>query len=359
MATKHIVKYCELLAEYSDDIIWVMDKNLKTIYMSSSVKKHSGFTVDEALSLPIDKFYPAESLEIIADSFKKVKAGKNIKNGATPQRIELKAYNKDGSIDWIEVQANIIHDENGDVDCVIGITRKISARKKEEQERTEFTRALVHELKSPLTAITASCKLQLEITKDDNIKRLANNIYRGAEQINKRADELLELARGEQHMLRLYLQKVNFNNFIKNITDENSQMFTDNGVSFITDIYDSLPTITIDETRIRQVIQNLLNNAYKYTSSGDMVILRCTEKHSDVTIEVEDTGIGISKDQQAEIFKPYVLKIAEGEQVKGLGLGLALAKTFVESHGGDIWVKSKVNKGSTFGFSLPIRELIS
>ena len=215
----------------------------------------------------------------------------------------------------------------------------------------------MHELKSPLTAITASCKLQLEIAKDDNIKRLANNIYRGAEQINKRADELLELARGEQRLLMLYIQEVDVAQFLKNIADEMSQVFTDRGISFITDLSDSLPAIPIDKSRIRQVIQNLLNNALKHTPAGGKVILKAKQLNNDVVFEVKDTGIGISKKRQPEIFNPYILKIAEDEQVKGLGLGLALAKTFVESHGGKIWVESKVNIGSTFGFTIPIHRL--
>ena len=264
MAISDIVKYCELLAKYSEDIIWVMDNNLKLIYMSSSVEKNSGFTVDEALSLPIDSFYPKESQELIYNSFNSVKTRKDTRNGSTPQRIELQAFNKDGSIDWIEVQANIIHDEKGDVDCIVGITRKITDRKNREQKRNEFIRALVHELKSPLTAITASCKLQLDTTKEANTKRLANNINRGAEQINKRADELLELARGEQHLLALYMSEVDFTSFIEHIADETSQMFAEKGVSLITEVSDTLPTMAIDDTRIRQVIQNLLNNAYKY-----------------------------------------------------------------------------------------------
>jgi len=357
LATSDILKYCELLSEYSDDIIWVMDKNLKMLYMSRSVEKLSGFTVDEALTLPMEKLYPPESIEILIGGFNKIKAVKNIKNGSTPQRVELKAYNKNGSIDWIEVQANIIHDEKGDIDCVIGITRKITERKEAEQNKTDFIRALVHELKSPLTAITASCKLQIEITKDDNIKRLANNIYRGAEQINSRADELLELARGEQHLLALYLKEVDLNQFIKSIADEASQMFAENSVSFITDSSDSLPTTSIDESRIRQVIQNLLNNALKYTSAGGKVLLRAKQENDAVVVEIEDTGIGISEKRQADIFAPYILKAAEGEQVKGLGLGLALAKTFVELHNGKIWVKSEVKKGSTFGFLIPIIKL--
>ncbi|MFC1906077.1 ATP-binding protein [Chloroflexota bacterium] len=357
MATSDIIKYCELLSEYSDDIIWVMDKNLKTLYISASVEKHSGFTVDEALNLPMERFYPSESIGLITSSFQKDKARKDIKNGSSPYRIELEAYRKDGSIDWVEVQANIIHDEKGVIDCIVGITRKVTERKKKEQNRTDFTRALVHELKSPLTAITASCKLQLEITKDDNIKRLANNIYRGAQQINKRADELLELARGEQHLLKLYLQQVDLLQFIKHIADEVGLVFVNSGISFITDLSNSLPTIPIDESRIRQVVQNLLNNALKYTTEGGKVTLRAKQENNDIIIEVADTGVGISEKRQAEIFNPYILKIAEGEKVKGLGLGLAIAKTFVELHGGKIWVESKVKKGSTFGFSIPILKL--
>jgi len=335
-----------------------MDKNLKTIYMSQSVEKLSGFTVDEALTLPMERFYPTESIETIVSSFNKIKAGKNIKNGSTPQRVELKAYNKDGSIDWIEVQANIIHNEKREIDCIIGITRKITERKKTEQNRTDFIRALVHELKSPLTAIAASSRLQLEITNDDNIKRLANNIHRGGEQINKRTDELMELARGEQQLLVLYMQNTDLTQFINHIVNEMSLVFINNGISFVTELSDTLPTIPMDNARIRQVIQNLLNNALKYTPSGGKVVLRAKQENNEAAIEIEDTGLGISEEKRTDIFDPYVLKIAEGEQVKGLGLGLALARTFVELHGGTIWVKSEVNKGSTFGFSIPILKLL-
>ncbi len=358
MVTSELAKYCELLATYSEDIIWVLDKDFRMLFISESVERLSGFTVDEVLSLPFETFYTPESVGLVISNFKRIteEAKKKKKKKTASERVELQAYNKDGSIDWIEVQTSIIFDENMDVDCIIGITRKITDRKEQEKNRIDFIRALVHELKSPLTAIKASGQLQLEIGQSDNMKRLAMNVVRGAEQINKRTDELMELARGEQHLLTLHKREIDLIQLLKHISEEMNQAFIEKGIAFITDIPDTLPSIYIDDSRIRQVIQNLLNNAIKYTPVGGKVILRAVQENNDVVIEVEDTGTGISIKHQSTIFDPYVLKIAEGEQVKGLGLGLALARTFVELHDGKIWVESKLGKGSTFSFSIPIRD---
>ncbi|MFC1978638.1 PAS domain-containing protein [Chloroflexota bacterium] len=143
MATSDIVDYCQLIAEYSDDLIWVMDKNLKIIYMTPSVEKHSGFTVDEVLNLPMERLYPPESIEVIMSSFKKEKARNTRGNRAKPQLLQLKAYNKDGTIGWIEAQVSIVRDEKGDIDCVIGITRNITKRKHIEEELKKTVDLLV------------------------------------------------------------------------------------------------------------------------------------------------------------------------------------------------------------------------
>ncbi len=97
-----------------------------------------------------------------------------------------------------------------------------------------------------------------------------------------------------------------------------------------------------------------MTNATKFTPEGGNITLRVKRRDADLVIEVQDTGIGVSREEQARLFKPYSRLSADRQYHRGLGLGLALAKQVVELHGGKIWVESELGKGSTFAFSLPL-----
>jgi signal transduction histidine kinase len=115
-----------------------------------------------------------------------------------------------------------------------------------------------------------------------------------------------------------------------------------------------LPVTVADRGRVKQVVLNLLNNALKYTPEGGKISLSARQEDYNLIVEVKDSGLGMEKKEQEKIFNPYHRIDNDREKFSGLGLGLALCKALVELHGGRIWVKSHVNKGSTFGFSLPI-----
>jgi len=117
-----------------------------------------------------------------------------------------------------------------------------------------------------------------------------------------------------------------------------------------------LPLIRADEGRLEQVILNLLTNAFKFTPQGGTVTIRAKEEESDLLVEIQDTGHGIDKDNQQKIFEAYYRVESSTRRPEGLGLGLALCKTIVEAHGGQIWVESEVGKGSTFSFSIPLSK---
>jgi signal transduction histidine kinase len=117
----------------------------------------------------------------------------------------------------------------------------------------------------------------------------------------------------------------------------------------------SLASVWADEDRLRQVVLNLINNALKFTSSGGKITLRARDDGVNLIVEVQDTGRGMSKEEQAWLFEPYHRLESEVGHLSGLGLGLSLSKTLVELHGGKIWVESEKGKGSTFSFSLPLR----
>lgn len=224
----------------------------------------------------------------------------------------------------------------------------------EVQRRIEFTRALVHELKTPLTPVLSSSDLLLSELKEEPWLSIARNIHRGASNLSNRIDELLDLAKVEIGMLQLSPKAVDPLSLLKVIADDTAALVSQNGQSLIVDLTPSLPLVWADEERLRQIVLNLLINASKFTPEGGTISLKAKEKDSMLVVEIIDTGPGIPKSEQQRLFQPYQRQINDREHLSGLGLGLALSRHLVELHGGKIWVESHVGKGSTFAFSVPL-----
>ena len=220
------------------------------------------------------------------------------------------------------------------------------------ERRVFFARALVHELKTPLTPILASSELLASELKQEPFLSLAQNIHRGASNLNRRIDELLDLARVEIGMLQINVSTVDASALLRSIAEEMRPMMASNGQTMVISVPDSLPPVTADQERLRQVVLNLMINASKFTPEGGKITLRARTQDRDLVVEVEDTGTGISREQQKELFQPYRSHASDKEHLSGLGIGLALCKYIVELHGGKIWVKSELGKGSTFSFSI-------
>lgn len=223
----------------------------------------------------------------------------------------------------------------------------------EMKKRIEFTRALAHELKTPLTPVMASSELLVAELKKEPLLSLARNINRGASNLNKRINELLDLARGEIGMLQLKSEPVDMLRLLREVAGDMAPVALSHEQALNLDLPDFLPMVRADEGRLRQVMLNLLSNASKFTSEGGIITLRARGKDTEVIVEVHDTGRGITFEEQRWIFEAYHRLESDRDHLSGLGLGLALCKTLVELHGGRIWVESQAGKGSTFGFSLP------
>ena len=229
---------------------------------------------------------------------------------------------------------------------------------KQIRQRIEFTRALVHELKTPLTATIASSEALNNELDEDLRARLVKNIYRGARNLDKRIDELLDLAKSEVGILKLKYQPVDPLKLIQEVAEDMSPETIKKGQSLVLDTPTSLPLVRADEERLRQILLNLISNALKFNRKKGKIILRAKEKDSSLVFEVQDEGDGITEKDQRKLFKPYHRLESDREHLHGLGLGLALCKTLVKLHHGQIWVRSRKGSGSTFGFSLPLQTAI-
>ncbi len=229
------------------------------------------------------------------------------------------------------------------------------ALEEEIKRRVEFNRALVHELKTPIVPVVAAAELLAEEVKDENVRKLVRTIQRGANTMSKRIDSLLDVARGELGMLVLEDGQLDMAALVKQIAEDMEPAITQRGMALNVEIQPGLPKVWADSARIEQVVMNLVTNALKYSRVGTITV-KAHQKNNDIVVEVRDTGIGIAKENQAKLFSSYY-RIEDGRHhAAGLGLGLALCKVIVELHGGKIWVESEIDKGSTFGFSLPLRK---
>ncbi len=224
----------------------------------------------------------------------------------------------------------------------------------EMQRRIDFTRNLIHELKTPLTALLATSQLLLEEEQNERLGKLAKYVFEGANSLNTRIDELHDVVKGEIGTLKLELKPLDISELMPSIIYETQALAQQSGIKVNLELSEALPRIIADEARLRQVMFNLLNNAFKYASEGEKVTVICSADNRFVRLEVQDCGPGIPLEEQQYLFEPGYQAAHRAELAGGLGIGLALCKLLVELHGGRIWMKGQEGKGTSFIFTLPL-----
>jgi PAS domain S-box-containing protein len=293
------------------------------------------------------------------------------------QRLEYRIKDQSGHWRDFEVTGTIVEALDGIGYNLLFISRDISLRKKAETQlnlayqkekevhtdleqeinrRAEFFRALVHELKTPLTPILISSETLVELLDKPAFKNLARNVYNGATRLNNRVDELLDIARGELGILKVIKEPLNMVVLIQETASFILPMVQQNKLNLTVELPENLPLIMGDQTRLRQVLFNLLENAIKFTPEGGKIGIKALTDDQNLLIVIQDNGRGIDKEDQERIFQPYNRIEDDRQHFSGLGLGLALSKQLVELHGGRIKIASKKGEGTTFYISLAVPE---
>jgi len=230
----------------------------------------------------------------------------------------------------------------------------------ERSERLQFINTLAHELKTPLTAVVASGGLLLEELSEDPQSprlRLLENIIRGTERLAVRLNELLDMAKMESVGFKLNLELLDMRALLQDVVSEVLPLVKEKEQSLTLNVPPSVPMVNGDKQHLEQIMLNLLNNANKFTGEGTKIQVKLRQEGNRLLVQVKDNGPGITEEEQIRIFTPYYRIEADRQRFPGLGLGLTVSKHLVEMHGGIMRVGSKLGKGSTFYFSLPIAEL--
>ncbi|MBN1579887.1 MAG: GAF domain-containing protein [Anaerolineae bacterium] len=242
-----------------------------------------------------------------------------------------------------------------DVGFVITM-QDITYLKELDELKTEFVSAVSHDLRSPLQLIYTYTNL-LSDAGPVNEKQIEfmDGINRSARKMSDLLDDLLDLARVNAGV-GMEKEECDLEMAILKVIARFWEMARKKGLSLESQVPPSLPIVKANVRRIDQVLSNLVDNAIKYTFSGT-IRLETSFDEQNMTVRVIDTGIGLQTKEQENLFAKFYR--AQNEHTKGIegtGLGLVIAKSIIEQHGGKMWVQSTWQKGSTFGFSLPIKE---
>jgi PAS domain S-box-containing protein len=224
----------------------------------------------------------------------------------------------------------------------------------------EFLATMSHELRTPLTSIIGFSDLMLGGTTgefDDLNKKFLGNISSSGKHILSLTNSILDLSRIEAGKIELQLAYFSLQEIF---TDTKSILFPlamQKKISMNFDVESGF-YIYADRMRFKQIMYNLVSNAIKLTPAGGSIEVRGSASEKRVRVSVSDTGIGISKEEMKQLFKPFKqIDSALSCKYESSKLGLALSKKFVEMHGGRIWAESEPGKGSTFTFEVPVKVL--
>jgi len=224
----------------------------------------------------------------------------------------------------------------------------------------EFTSTASHELRTPLASIKSSVDLVLseapgKLNEDQAkfLQKAKNNVDR----LNRLINDILDLTKLESGKSHLEINFHPMDEVIKEIVETHQQVAEQKNLYLKTEIHDDLEPIPFDMDKMHQVLNNLINNAIKFTDEGGITILYQFYKDKNyIEVAVQDTGAGIKEDERDKLFQKFQQLGDSRKHVGGTGLGLAICQEIIQRHGGKIWVESPTGNGSSFHFILPIKE---
>jgi signal transduction histidine kinase len=225
--------------------------------------------------------------------------------------------------------------------------------------KTEFVSMVSHELRTPLTSIQGYAELLLEDKQIGGEERESLALVkRNADRLLGLINDLLDLSRMEAGKLDLKRTNLDLGRLIPEVADSLRPLIEDKRQRLKLELGEALPAVWADQNRVTQILTNLIANAHKYTLADGSITVAARRDHGFVRVDVSDTGIGLSPEDQAQLFtKFFRAHDRSPEAGGGTGLGLVITRLLVELHGGQITVSSAPGQGSTFSFSLPVLEV--
>jgi PAS domain S-box-containing protein len=409
-ALRESEKKYRLLAENASDVITVIDTNMRPIYMSPSITRLLGYSVEESMARVIESSLTPESIKVAAESFAKGMTEERKGEKLKPVTIDLEFIRKDGSTVWVAASVALIRGSEGQPAEILSILHDITERKQAREDlikykdhleelvkertaelgkakiiaeeanktKSEFLANMSHEIRTPLSSIIGFSELLYDETSgplNDKQKKYLDYVALSGQHLLSLINDILDLSKVEAGKMELLPTSFSISDLLKKSFSFIIEKALKHNIRLISDISADVDMIEADERKVKQIIYNLLSNAVKFTPDGGFITIGADIVYPNsalpvkirkglpdtkyVLISVKDTGIGIAKKDQSKLFTEFhQIEEPYSKKYEGTGLGLALSKNLVILHGGKIWVESKgKGKGCTFYFILPLKVL--
>ncbi|HUX53599.1 MAG TPA: PAS domain S-box protein [Williamwhitmania sp.] len=348
------ISECVSITDMDDRIVFVNEAFLETY----------GYTIDELMGSKINVIRSLTNHEELT---------KQILPSTIQGKWEGELINrrKNGSEFTIHLSTSVIHDASGVPIALIGVSSDITERKKNEKiiqnqnqelielnaTKDKFFSIIAHDLKNPLSTLLAGTELLLKNFRNiqaDKTETILKNLNSNTQQTFKLLENLLDWARNQQNRMEFNPELIDIGEVANQIVALIKPTAASKNITLLQKIIS--PTVVIaDAYMVNAILRNLISNAIKFTRPEGVINVRATELDGAAQVSVSDNGVGIKPEEVEKLFRidTNASKLGTAGE-KGTGLGLLLCKEFVDKHGGNIRVESKVDKGSTFTFTLPI-----
>lgn len=348
--------YMEQVMDSAMEVILFYDDKGRIVGSNRFAEKELGYTRREILTTTLDMLLRKPEEEVMP--------------GEEEGEV-LIAYRRDKTCFLLRVQRTRIEEPGKEpLNILFGSDISDQERMKRQYEvqkekagaadrvRQEFTANVTHELRTPINGIKGHAQILSETELDREQQQRVKTILRACEDMEGLVNSILDYAKLEAGKFDLEKRPFDFEEFIQHVENVNRITIENKGLDFIVNVNDNIPKALIgDPLRLTQILNNLISNARKFTSSGQITLevslTAVWETEIELFFVVADTGVGISKKDMDKLFRPFSQVDASiARQYGGTGLGLAISKHLVESMGGEIHVVSVKGEGSNFSFSV-------
>jgi two-component system phosphate regulon sensor histidine kinase PhoR len=330
------------------DGLLVVDKSLRVTLVNQAFQRLFGLP-EISLGTPL--------LDIVRDATVDRLIGETLRTGKAMQSELLRADSKTNSERDVEISSVPVRDEAGLTTGAVILFHDITQLKQADKVRRDFVANVSHELRTPLSILRGYIETLLDNpqTSDVELSRILQVMERHSKRLGLLVDDLLTLAQLEARNAGLQFSDVQLAELFESVIRDGGKKLAKKRVKVVVDLSPDARAIRADETRLHEVLYNLLDNALKYSRENGEIRLGAAEHGGEIVLSVNDNGIGIGKDDLPRIFERFYRadKARSPEGIRGTGLGLAIVKHIAQLHGGRVEAESEPGRGTTIRVVLP------
>ena len=330
------------------DGLLVVDKSLRVTLVNQAFRKLFGLP-EISLEAPL--------LDVVRDATVDWLIEETLRTGKVMQSELIRADSRTNSERDVEISAVPIKDDADLTTGAVVLFHDITQLKQTDKVRRDFVANVSHELRTPLSILRGYIETLLDNpqTSDKELSRILRVMERHSKRLGLLVDDLLTLAHLESRSTGLQFSDVQLAELFQSVIRDWEKKLAEKQLKVVVDLSPDARTIRADETRLHEVLYNLLDNALKYSRENGEIRLRAVQRGPEIVLSVTDNGIGISKDDLPRIFERfYRADKARSRELGGTGLGLAIVKHIAQLHGGRVEAESELGKGTTIRVILPV-----